>query len=116
MCHLCGGISQRIRAGVRTIASRFRFHWTTGSIDWAAAGVAPISCAVNAALASAYAVTHFVTVISVPPHGRWRRRRRRVLVDAADHFRMNCAVVRAACSSNRHRLTRSAWSEIAGVH
>src|SRR5882724_7186691 len=49
--------------GVRTIANRFRFHWTTGSIDWAVKAAAPVNWAVKAALDSAHAVTSLVTVI-----------------------------------------------------
>ena len=47
---------------------------------------------------------------------RLRRRRRRSLVDAADHDGMDCAVVLTACSANRHRLTLDAGSEVARVH
>jgi hypothetical protein len=55
-------------------------------------------------------------LVAVRSLARWRRQRRSVLVDAADHDGMDCAVVLTACSSNRHRLTRGAWREVPSIH
>jgi hypothetical protein len=52
--------------GVRTIASRFRFHWMTGSIDCAVKAGAPLNGAVKAALESVHAVTNLATVMGFP--------------------------------------------------